>query len=97
MSDYSVDIQVGETVKLPAKVLVTGSKERLLSARCVGKLKHGLLFNLSFLPGWGTENPESWNYNLFVNYNAIYCGDIPVIRTSDGSQVRAKRLSEVLL
>ena len=90
---YATDIYIGEEVRLPDKCLESGNSSRLISATCVGHTKTGILFNLKFIPSFGTEEPDKWNYKRFISYASIYCGDIQIIR-KDGTQVKATRTIE---
>jgi hypothetical protein len=90
---YKTDIYLGEEVRLPEKLFVTLNRSRLISTRCIGRTKTGLLFESYFQPAFGTEEPDRWKYKQFITYASIYCGDIHIIRR-DGTQVKALRTVE---
>ena len=94
-NNYKTDIYLGEEVRLPEKCFVSFNRSRLISTRCIGRTKTGLLFESYFQPAFGTEEPDKWNYKQFISYASIYCGDIHIMRR-DGTQVKATRAVEEL-
>lgn len=86
----------GEDVILPDNLFITGekAKKRIIFCRFEDETNTGMIFNIQFQPGWGTEDPvEYWSYRIFIDYAAVYCGKIKIYR-GDRSQLKISRAVE---
>jgi len=71
------ELTPGEHVCIPESMFVQDSK-RLIYTEYIGETSQGILIKNHFRPGIGTENPNTWEYVKFIDWPAIYCGQIKV-------------------
>ena len=85
------ELTVGQRLIISPNLLSTGDTKQLLKTVYEGETEYGLILQLHFKQGVMTNDPESWHYRRFVDWNSIYCGDTH-IRTVNGEEIRAERL-----
>lgn len=93
MGRFSVtNLNINESVTVPDSLFETNykAKERIIYSKCIGKTHSGILIQIQFMPGWGSEMPiEQWSMRKFITYSSIYCGAIKLYK-SDRTPVKVK-------
>lgn len=83
------NLHKGERIRIQESLL-TVNGDRFTKAVVDGETDYGIRLNLFFEPGPLTEE-NTWNYKVFIDWPAIYCGDVKLM-TYDGKDVKAERL-----
>jgi len=93
MGRFSVtNLNVNESVTVPDSMFETNykAKERIIYSKCIEKLDEGILIEIQFMPGFGSEDPiEYWRMRKFITYSSLYCGAVKLYK-ADRTQVNVK-------
>ena len=92
-------LKVGEEVRLPERICTSIvsrlESSRLLSATYIGETSAGMLFELKFMPAFGTTEPEMWHYRVIVDFAAVYCGQVKIVGEYLGEVVAKRKTAGV--
>lgn len=75
--------------------LPSGVKQRIEYCVYAGETDTGIIIEVQFKPGIGSEDPlSSWRVEYFASFASIYSGQIKIYRR-DRTLVRAERIREI--
>lgn len=86
------DLIVGEDVVLPDEFFEVPkvARARMLYCRYIGETDTGIMIEIQYKPSLG-ESLEHFRVVKFIQFAAIWCGDVKVYRLADRTTITAER------